>query len=119
MQKKSFLNSRRQFLKTTGKATVALSALAASSRFVHAAHSDELTIGLIGCGGRGSGGASTLVFPAGDLPRETVESALAAHPLLSILAWPSRLYREPPMAPEALVDGRGRHLSQIRTASRT
>jgi acyl-CoA synthetase (NDP forming) len=54
--------------------------------------------------GRGSGGRSTLVLPAADLDRGRVEAALAAHPLLSVLAWPSRLYREPPMVPEALVD---------------
>ncbi|MBD3221755.1 hypothetical protein GF314_10985 [bacterium] len=53
--------------------------------------------------GRGSGGRSTLVFPARGLTADRVESALASHPLLSILAWPSRLYREPPVAPDQLV----------------
>jgi len=54
--------------------------------------------------GHGSGGRSTLVFPAVGLLENTVRESLEAHPLLSILAWPSRLYTEAPMAPAALVD---------------
>jgi len=54
--------------------------------------------------GRGSGGRSTLVFPARDLSSHTVLEALQAHPLLSILAWPSRLYADPPLAPQALAE---------------
>lgn len=52
--------------------------------------------------GRGSSGHSTLVFPARDLAPESVLEAIEAHPLLSILAWPSRLYRDPPLAPQTL-----------------
>ncbi len=49
--------SRRDFLKTS--ATVAASAAAlALSRSVHAAGSDVLRVGLIGCGGRGTGAAA-------------------------------------------------------------
>ena len=43
--------SRRTFLKTTGAAALANIAIP----HVHAAHSDELKIALIGCGGRGTG----------------------------------------------------------------
>lgn len=43
--------NRRQFLKTTTGAALAQVALP----HVHAAHSDELKIALIGCGGRGTG----------------------------------------------------------------
>ncbi|MFM2095660.1 MAG: hypothetical protein RIS70_2784 [Planctomycetota bacterium] len=52
--------SRRDFLKTTGAAVVASSVAASvsSARSVHAAGSDILKVGLIGCGGRGSGAAS-------------------------------------------------------------
>lgn len=53
--------------------------------------------------GGGSGGRSTLVFPARGLDRETVSAAIRAHPMLSILAWPSRLHPEPPLASERLV----------------
>jgi acyl-CoA synthetase (NDP forming) len=53
--------------------------------------------------GRGSGGRSTLVLPARGLDERRVEEALAAHPLLSLMAWPSRLYPEPPLAPRTLV----------------
>lgn len=50
--------SRRQFIKSTSAASLTLSALVGSGRAVHAAHSDELKLGLIGCGGRGTGAAS-------------------------------------------------------------
>jgi acyl-CoA synthetase (NDP forming) len=54
--------------------------------------------------GHGSGGRSTLVFPAVGLEPGAVQAALKAHPLLSILAWPSRLYSDPPLMPRVLVD---------------
>ncbi len=51
------LNSRREFLKTTGR-FAAVSALAgAALPHVHAAGSDLIQVALIGCGGRGSGAA--------------------------------------------------------------
>src|SRR5687767_12463250 len=50
--------SRREFLKTTGKATAAVSVLArVGLPQVHAAGSDQIKIALIGCGGRGGGAA--------------------------------------------------------------
>jgi myo-inositol 2-dehydrogenase / D-chiro-inositol 1-dehydrogenase len=51
--------SRRQFIKTTASAAVAggTGATLASSLSVHAAGSDMLRVGLVGCGGRGSGAA--------------------------------------------------------------
>jgi myo-inositol 2-dehydrogenase / D-chiro-inositol 1-dehydrogenase len=56
-------SSRRQFVKAS---TLAGAALAAASvpRMVHAAGSDELRIGLVGCGGRGLGAAENTI--AGD-----------------------------------------------------
>ncbi len=45
--------TRRQFVKSTGGAL----AMLASPRFVHAAGQDTVRIGLIGCGGRGTGAA--------------------------------------------------------------
>ena len=54
--------------------------------------------------GRGAGGRSTLIFPARGLDPAVVTAALEAHPLLSILAWPSRLYPTPPLAPATLLD---------------
>jgi len=56
----SHLPSRRQFLNhTAATAALGISALAASSaRTVHAAGSDLLRVGLVGCGGRGTGAAS-------------------------------------------------------------
>ncbi len=52
-------NSRRQFLKTSSS-TIAAGALAgtlAANRMVHAQGNETLRVGLIGCGGRGSGAA--------------------------------------------------------------
>ena len=50
--------SRREFLKTTGKAATAISALAGIALpAVHAQGSDQIKIALIGCGGRGGGAA--------------------------------------------------------------
>ena len=55
--------------------------------------------------GAGSGGKSTLIFPADGLSRERVAAAVESHPLLSILCIPSRLYPEPPLDPDLLVKG--------------
>ena len=55
--------SRRDFLKTTGKATAAISALAGIALpAVHAQGSDQFKLALIGCGGRG-GGATNFAPP--------------------------------------------------------
>jgi len=52
-------STRRDFLKTSAVAAgVALSANLVASRMAHAAGSDELKIGLVGAGGRGSGAAA-------------------------------------------------------------
>src|SRR5688572_7122783 len=52
------VTSRREFLKTAGKATAAVSLLAnVGLPQVHAAGSDQIKIALIGCGGRGGGAA--------------------------------------------------------------
>lgn len=56
--------SRRDFLKTTA---VAGTALAANLNFVpgvHAQGSDEIRVGIIGCGGRGSGAADNVLSSA-------------------------------------------------------
>jgi len=54
--------TRRDFLKTTGAvaAASALSGVAVPS--VHAAGSDVINIGLVGCGGRGTGAAANDPF---------------------------------------------------------
>jgi predicted dehydrogenase len=49
--------SRREFLKTTTVATAAAATSFAAVANVHAAGSDTIKVGLIGCGGRGSGAA--------------------------------------------------------------
>ena len=55
-------SSRREFIKTTGKAA-AISALAGVALpHVHAQGSDQIRIALIGCGGRGSGAADNAMY---------------------------------------------------------
>ena len=61
------LASRRDFLKTSTIAAsgVSLASLAVTNN-VHAAGSDVLRIGLIGCGGRGSGAANDCLAAPGN-----------------------------------------------------
>jgi predicted dehydrogenase len=56
----SATSTRRDFLKTTA-ATAAATSLLAAAPAVHAGGSDELKVGLIGCGGRGTGAAVNAV----------------------------------------------------------
>ena len=51
-------SSRRAFLESSSLAVAGSLAALAAPRNVHAAGSDLLKVGLIGCGGRGSGAAS-------------------------------------------------------------
>lgn len=51
------MTNRRSFLKSSIAAGAALTAPLALARSVHAASDDSIRIGLIGCGGRGSGAA--------------------------------------------------------------
>ena len=53
-----FAKSRREFLGKSSLAVAGSLAALTAPRSVHAAGSEELKIGLIGCGGRGSGAAS-------------------------------------------------------------
>jgi predicted dehydrogenase len=56
--------SRRDFLKTAAVAGTALAANFAMLSNVHAAGSDTIKVGLIGCGGRGSGAAENVLHSA-------------------------------------------------------
>src|SRR5258705_6183008 len=58
MTKQVSSHSRREFLGTSSVAVAGSLAALAAPRNVHAAGSEELKVGLIGCGGRGSGAAS-------------------------------------------------------------
>jgi predicted dehydrogenase len=49
--------SRRQFLKRSGAVAVGVSAALSVQRSAHAAGSDVIRLGLVGCGGRGTGAA--------------------------------------------------------------
>src|SRR5437870_13413439 len=56
--------SRRDFLKTAAVAGTALAANFAMLSNVHAAGSDTIKVGVIGCGGRGSGAADNVLHSA-------------------------------------------------------
>ncbi len=77
--------NRRDFLKTSSiVAGSALAGMTATSRFAHAASSDEIKVALVGCGGRGSGAASDMlasshpvkIFAMGDLFEDRLTSSL-------------------------------------------
>ena len=76
--------SRRDFLKTTTAAAVAGTVASAGPRFVHAAGSDVFRVGLVGCGGRGTGAAvqaltadeGTRLVALGDAFMDRVEGCL-------------------------------------------
>jgi acyl-CoA synthetase (NDP forming) len=54
--------------------------------------------------GSGSGGRSTLVFPAQGLQKDQVARAVESHPLLNLLCVPSRIYPEAPLDSGTLAD---------------
>src|SRR5580700_4843207 len=58
---KAMSSSRRDFLKSSTAATIGLGMLSNA----HAAGSDTIKVGLIGCGGRGSGAAENICEAAG------------------------------------------------------
>ena len=55
--------SRRDLIKTGAAVTAAAAFTALGSNFTHAQSSDKLRVGLIGCGGRGSGAAGDVTLP--------------------------------------------------------
>jgi predicted dehydrogenase len=57
--------TRRDFLKTTGAVTAASVLSGVTIPSVHAAGSDVINIGLVGCGGRGTGAASNALSAKG------------------------------------------------------
>ncbi len=75
------MTDRRAFL----KGSAAAAALLASHRYVHARGSDTLKVGVIGCGGRGSGAAANcvessdgvVIHAMGDLFRDRVDASRA------------------------------------------
>src|SRR5438132_13924395 len=60
-------SSRRDFLKTAAVAGTTLAANLSMLSNVHANGSDTIRIGLIGCGGRGSGAAENVLHAAPNL----------------------------------------------------
>ncbi|MGL4595262.1 MAG: Gfo/Idh/MocA family protein, partial [Thermoguttaceae bacterium] len=80
------ISSRRDFLKQSAMATAAMTAISSASfHAVHAAETNTLKIGLIGCGGRGRGAVidalssdpNTVLVAVGDAFPENAKSAVA------------------------------------------
>src|SRR5437868_7675863 len=80
-------NSRREFLKTTSAAAVATTLMSWNNLpGAYAAGSDEIRIGLIGCGGRGTGAAENAIksapgvklFAMGDAFKDRLDGSRAA-----------------------------------------
>lgn len=77
--------TRRDFLKVSAMATGA-AALMATGNYAHAQGSDKIRIGLVGCGGRGTGAAAqalnadpgVVLTAMGDVFKEKIESHVAA-----------------------------------------
>src|SRR5712691_2922082 len=57
--------TRREFIKTTGRIAAASALAGVALPHVHAASSDLIQIGLVGCGGRGTGAAGNALATAG------------------------------------------------------
>jgi len=77
--------TRRDFVKSSSALAAGGFALPALSRSVHVSHTDTLRIGLVGCGGRGTGAAlqalnadeNNLLTCVGDVFADRAESSLA------------------------------------------
>lgn len=78
--------SRREFLQTTAGAGAAAAALMATGNYAYAQGAQKLKIGLVGCGGRGTGAAvqaltadpENYLVAMGDVSREQLDKSLAA-----------------------------------------
>ncbi|MCL4210907.1 MAG: twin-arginine translocation signal domain-containing protein, partial [Phycisphaerales bacterium] len=78
--------TRRDFVKSSATAAVGASfVLPAFARSVHVSHTDTLRVGLVGCGGRGTGAAqqalnadpNAILTAAGDVFMDRVEGAMS------------------------------------------
>src|SRR5437016_5497549 len=50
-------NTRREFLKQTGRIAAATTIVSATAPYVHASEDNTIRVALVGCGGRGHGAA--------------------------------------------------------------
>ncbi|MEZ6044528.1 MAG: Gfo/Idh/MocA family oxidoreductase [Planctomycetaceae bacterium] len=70
-------SSRRDFLKTTGALTLGATALSSLTNRAFAAGDDTIRIGLVGCGGRGSGAAAQALSTEGNVKLVAMGDAFA------------------------------------------
>jgi myo-inositol 2-dehydrogenase / D-chiro-inositol 1-dehydrogenase len=85
-QPTSGTTTRREFLQTTASASAAAAALMASGNYAYASGAQKLKVGLVGCGGRGTGAAvqaltadpENILTAMGDVSREQLDKSLAA-----------------------------------------
>src|SRR6266478_5815684 len=59
------LSTRREFIKTTGRIAAASALAGVAIPHVHAAGSSLVQVGLVGCGGRGTGAAGNALSSSG------------------------------------------------------
>lgn len=69
--------SRRDFIKTSATAAVTLAALTSGAKSIYAAGSDTFRVGLVGCGGRGTGALENFQEAAQTIGKEIEIMALA------------------------------------------
>src|SRR5436190_1409986 len=62
-------NTRREFLKQTGRIAAATTIVSATAPFVHAAEDNTIRVALVGCGGRGHGAAQQAL----SVPNEPIQ----------------------------------------------
>ncbi len=100
------VSTRREFLATSAGMATALTATFAAAPLVHAAGGDTLRVGLVGCGGRGSGAAAqalkadpgTQLIAVADVFEEPLERCIV------------NLQRNMDIAPRVQVDPEHKHV---------
>ena len=92
--------SRREFLKNTGRIAVASAAATTVVPHVHAAENNTIKVALIGCGGRGTGAAANATPRCVDEPGLSRFATRRSETAAGSAAWPNAGQSEtspPPM----------------------
>jgi predicted dehydrogenase len=97
----NMMTTRREFMKTAGKAAAVTALATQAIPFVHAAGSDTIQLALVGCGGRGTGAAGDALSTSKLGPIKLVAMAdVFEHRLKDSYAQISKDYREQVDVPE-------------------
>ena len=87
------LSSRREFLRTTGRLAAASALAGVALPHVHAQGSDQISIALVGCGGRGTGAAANAMSQSGP-PKLVAMADVYQHRLDSSYSTLERKYKD-------------------------